>query len=87
MAIDGILYKGNLFEEPVFSKGELVDLYGRIVNVFSHQGSFFAPVAMNDDNKDSLKTLFYHIRNKYHFILPDLTDERSEKEIYESKKK
>lgn len=85
--LDGILYKGNLFEEPVFSKGELVDLYGRIVNVFSHQGSFFAPVAMNDDNKDSLKTLFYHIRNKYHFILPDLTDERSEKEIYESKKK
>lgn len=41
---------------------------------------------MNEDNKDSLKTLFYHIKNKYHFILPDLTDERSEKEIHLSSK-
>ena len=67
--------------EP-FSKGELTDLYSRIVNVFSHQGSFYAPIEMNEDNKDSLRTLFYHIKNKYRFLLPDLTDERSEKEIH-----
>ena len=79
--LDGILYKGNRFEETAFSKGELIDLYSRIVNVFSHQGSFFSPREMNEDNKDSLKTLFYHIKNKYRFILPDLNDERSEKEI------
>lgn len=84
--LDGITYKGNRFDETAFSKGELMDLYSRIVNVFSHQGSFFAPQKMNEDNKDSLKTLFYHIKNKYHFILPDLTDERSEKEIHLSSK-
>ena len=79
--LDGINYKGNIFDEPAFSKGELIDLYSRIVNVFSHQGSFFAPQEMNEDNKDSLTTLFNHIKNKYRFILPDLNDERSEKEI------
>ena len=84
--LDGILYKGNRFEETAFSKGELIDLYSRIVNVFSHQGSFFSPREMNEDNKDSLKTLFYHIKNKYRFILPDLNDERSEKEIHLSVK-
>ena len=84
--LDGITYKGNRFDEIAFSKGELMDLYSRIVNVFSHQGSFFAPQKMNEDNKDSLKTLFYHIKNKYRFILPDLTDERSEKEIHLSNK-
>lgn len=85
--LDGIEYKGARFDEIAFSKGELVDLYSRIVNVFSHQGSFFVPIEMNEDNKDSLKTLFYHIRNKYHFILPNLDDERSEKQIYDDKKK
>ena len=84
--LDGILYKGNRFEETAFSRGELIDLYSRIVNVFSHQGSFFSPREMNEDNKDSLITLFYHIKKKYHFILPDLNDERSEKEIYFSGK-
>lgn len=84
--LDGILYKGNRFEETAFSRGELIDLYSRIVNVFSHQGSFFSPREMNEDNKDSLITLFYHIKKKYHFILPDLNDERSEKEIYLSGK-
>lgn len=79
--LDGIRYKGNQFDATAFSKGELIDLYSRIVNVFSHQGSFFSPREMNEDNKDSLKTLFYHIKNKYRFILPDLNDERSEKEI------
>lgn len=85
--LNGITYKDNQFDELAFSRGELVDLYSRIVNVFSHQGSFFAPMAMNEDNKDSLKTLFYHIKNKYNFILPDLTDERSEKEIRKSNKR
>jgi hypothetical protein len=84
--LDGIEYKGTKFEETAFSKGELVELYSRIVNVFSHQGSFFVPTEMNEDNKDSLKTLFYHIRNKYHFLLPDLKDERSEKDIFVEKK-
>lgn len=80
--LDGITYKGNRFDVEPFSKGELTDLYSRIVNVFSHQGSFYAPIEMNEDNKDSLRTLFYHIKNKYRFLLPDLTDERSEKEIH-----
>lgn len=84
--LDGIRYKGNQFDATAFSKGELIDLYSRIVNVFSHQGSFFSPREMNEDNKDSLKTLFFHIKKKYHFILPDLNDERSEKEIYLSGK-
>ena len=82
--LDGITYKGNDFDEPSFSKGELVDLYSRIVNVFSHQGQFFSPTLMNEDNKDSIKTLFYHIKKKYRFMLPDLTDARSEKEIHSS---
>ena len=82
--LDGITYKGNDFDEPSFSKGELVDLYSRIVNVFSHQGQFFSPTLMNEDNKDSIKTLFYHIKKKYHFMLPDLTDARSEREIHTS---
>lgn len=82
--LDGITYKGNDFDEPSFSKGELVDLYSRIVNVFSHQGQFFSPTLMNEDNKDSIKTLFYHIKKKYHFMLPDLMDARSEREIHTS---
>ena len=85
--LDGITYKGYRFEEGPFSRGDLTDLYSRIVNVFSHQGSFFAPMEMNDDNKDSLKTLFYHIKRKYVFVLPDLTDERSEKEIRDERRK
>lgn len=82
--LDGITYKGNDFDEPSFSKGELVDLYSRIVNVFSHQGQFFSPTLMNEDNKDSIKTLFYHIKKKYHFMLPDLMDARSERGIHTS---
>lgn len=83
--LDDITYKGNHFEETAFSRGELVDLYSRIVNVFSHQGQFFSPTLMNEDNKDSLKTLFYHIKRKYRFILPDLDDPRSEREIHQSR--
>lgn len=81
IVLDGITYKGNLFTETAFSKGDLVDLYSRIVNVFSHEGQFFSPALMNEDNKDSLITMFKHIKSKYRFQLPDLHDERSEKEI------
>ena len=84
--LDGITYKGVTFEESAFSKDEMTDLYSRIVNVFSHQGSFFAPREMTEDNKDSLRTLFFHIKRKYHFLLPELADERSEKEIWKAKK-
>lgn len=85
--LDGITYKGVTFEESAFTKKEeMTDLYSRIVNVFSHQGSFFAPREMTEDNKDSLRTLFFHIKRKYHFLLPELTDERSEKEIWKAKK-
>lgn len=85
--LDGIDYKGYRFDETAFTKGELVDLYSRIVNVFSHEGQFFSPSLMNEDNKDSIKTLFYHLKNKYRFQLPDLHDERSEKEIRDVKKR
>lgn len=81
IVLDGITYKGNLFTETAFSKGDLVDLYSRIVNVFSHEGQFFSPTLMNEDNKDSLITMFKHIKSKYRFQLPDLHDERSEKDI------
>lgn len=83
--LDGITYKGNHFEEAAFSRGELVDLYSRIVNVFSHQGQFFSPTLMNEDNKDSIKTIFNHIKRKYQFILPDLDDPRSEREIHQTR--
>ena len=79
--LDGISYKDNLFSEDAFTKGELIDLYYRMVNVFSHDYQFFSPMKMNEDNKDSLKTLFYHLRNKYRFQLPHLDDERGENEI------
>lgn len=85
--LDGITYKGNPFSETAFSKGELVDLYLRMVNVFSHEGQFFSPSLMNADNKDSLITMFKHIRDKYRFQLPDLHDERSEKVIQKEKRK
>ena len=58
-----------------------------MVNVYSHQGSFFAPSPMNADNVDSLKALFFHIKKKYDFRLPNLKDERSEKVIYDEKKR
>lgn len=85
--LDKIKYMDDTFDAEAFNKkGELADLYSRIVNVFSHQGSFFAPVEMNEDYQRMLKTLFYHIKAKYKFYLPDLEDERSEKEIYDANK-
>ena len=80
--LDGITYKGHEFSESAFTRGELVDLYSRMVNVFSHQGSMFAPSQMNKDTKDSFITLFNHLKKKYNFILPVLEDERREREIH-----
>ena len=84
--LDGITYKDNLFSEEAFSKGELVDLYYRMVNVFSHDYQFFSPIKMNEDNKDMLKTLYKHLLKKYKFQLPHLDDERSETEIRKEKR-
>lgn len=85
--LDGIKYMGDTFDAEAFNKRrELSDLYSRVVNVFSHQGSFYAPVEMNEDYQNMLRTLFYHIKNKYQFNLPNLDDERSERQIYEDNK-
>ena len=85
--LDGITYMGNHFDAEAFDKDELKDLYSRMVNVYSHEGSFFAPKEMNEDNKNKLKNLFYHIKNKYRFQLPHLEDERTEYEIYLANKR
>ena len=84
--LDGITYKGYEFSESAFTRGELMDLYSRLVNVFSHQGSMFAPSQMNDDNKELFKALFYHLKKKYKFVLPNLEDERSEREIHTTRR-
>lgn len=85
--LDGITYKGQDFSETAFSQGELAEYYSRVMNVLTHQGSMFSPSPMNEDNKELAKTLFYHLKKKYHFILPELDDERSEKDIYLANKK
>ena len=44
----------------------------------------------NQDNEKAKKQKgerFYHIKRKYHFLLPDLNDERSEKEIHSPQNK
>ncbi len=87
--LDGIEYNNNRFtleEDSQLSKEELNDLYSRIVNVFSHQYSVFSSAEMNEDNKRLAKNIFYHIKRKYKFQLPDLDDERSQKEIREDYK-
>lgn len=82
--LDGIKYMDDIFDAEAFNnRHELNDLYSRIVNVFSHQCSFYAPVEMNEDYQNMLKTLFFHIKKKYNFNLPSLDDERSEKQIYD----
>lgn len=84
--LHGIDYKKQKFNADLFDDAEMKDLYTRIVNVYSHQGSFFAPAPMVDDNKEMLIQLFYHIKKTYHFILPNLTDDRSELQIFIDKK-
>ena len=80
--LDGITYKGQEFSETAFNEGELTEYYSRVMNVLTHQGSMFSPSPMNEDNKELARTLFYHLKKKYHFILPELDDERSERDIY-----
>ena len=82
--LHGITYMENKFDEPAFNRGELTDLYSRLVNVFSHQGSFYAPVPPESENKILLETMFNHIMRRYRFELPNLEDERSEREIYQA---
>lgn len=84
--LHGITFKDETFDRDAFERGELTDLFSRFVNVFSHQAPIFSPMEMNDDNKEMLKIVFYHIKKKYQFQLPDLTDERSEREIYEERR-
>ena len=82
--LDGITYNNYKLEEGgELTRDELNDLYSRIVNVFSHQYSVFAPAEMNEDDKRLAKNIFYHIKKKYKFQLPDLDDERSQREIRE----
>ena len=82
--LDGITYNNYKLEEGGdLTRDELNDLYSRIVNVFSHQYSVFAPTEMNEDDKRLAKNVFYHIKKKYKFQLPDLDDERSQREIRE----
>lgn len=86
--LDGITYNGYTLEEGgELSKEELTDLYSRIVNVFSHQYAVFSAAEMNEDNKRLAKNIFYHLKKKYKFQLPDLDDERSQREIREEKRK
>lgn len=82
--LDGITYNGYKFDETAFSKGELTDLYSRMVNVLTHQGSMFNPSLMNEDNKARAKELFYFLKIKYRFQLPDLDDERRERDIHKA---
>lgn len=76
--LDGIRYKGETYDRTAFSQEELTEFYSRIMNVLSHQGSMFAPVPMNDDNKEKLIAVFNLLVEKYHFVLPDLSDYRRE---------
>ena len=74
--LEGITYRGE-----VFDKEELAEFYSRVMNVLTHQGSMFSPTLMNDDNKQLATAIFNHLVAKYHFVLPDLNDFRSESSI------
>ena len=82
--LEGITYKGQKYDQTEFSKEDLAEFYARVVNVLTHQGAMFTPVEMNPDNKELATALFNHIKDKYHFVLPDLTDFRSESQIAHS---
>ena len=74
--LEGITYRGE-----VFDKDELAEFYSRVMNVLTHQGSMFSPTLMNDDNKQLATAIFNHLVVKYHFVLPDLNNFRSESKI------
>ena len=77
----GIKYKGETYDRTVFSEEELTEFYSRVVNVLTHQGSMFTPVLMNPDNKELVTSIFNHLVEKYHFVLPNLDDPRKESKI------
>lgn len=76
--LEGIKYKGETYDHTAFSQEELTDFYSRVMNVLSHQGSMFMPTPMNDDNKELATAIFNHLVEKYQFVLPDLSNFRSE---------
>jgi len=74
----GIILEGITYRGDILDKDELAEFYSRVVNVLTHQGSMFAPILMNEDNKELATTLFNHLVKKYNFVLPNLNDFRSE---------
>ena len=76
--LEGIKYKGQTYDQTAFSKEDLTEFYSRVVNVLTHQGSMFSPSLMNEDNKELATSIFNHLVEKYQFVLPDLTNFRSE---------
>lgn len=76
--LEGIKYKGQTYDHTAFSKEDLTEFYSRVVNVLTHQGSMFTPALMNEDNKELATSIFNHLVEKYQFVLPDLTNFRSE---------
>ena len=81
--LEGIKYKGKTYDLTNFTQDELTDFYSRVVNVLTHQGSMFTPVLMNPDNKVLATSIFDHLVEKYHFVLPDLGDHRKESVIHD----
>ena len=83
--LEGITYRGEKYDQTAFSKEELTEFYSRVMNVLTHQGSMFAPMQMNKDNKELAAAIFNHLVNKYQFVLPDLDSFYSEAEIEKKK--
>ena len=82
--LSGITYKGKTYDETAFSQEDLTELYSRVMNVLTHQGSMFTPILMNEDNKELATAIFNHLLNKYRFSLPNLSSSWSEKRIAKS---
>ncbi len=85
--LEGITYRGETYDHTAFDQEELTEFYARVVNVLTHQGSMFAPLRMNDDNKELATTIFNHLVEKYQFELPNLDSSWSEKRIAKEQKK
>ncbi len=83
--LEGIKYRGETYDQTAFSQEELIEFYSRVVNVLTHQGSMFTPTLMNDDNKELATAIFNHLVEKYQFVLPDLTNYKSEAKIAKEK--
>ena len=72
--LEGVKYKNITYDHTHLTQEELTDFYSRVVNVFSHQASMYAPLPMNDDNKEWAIAIFTHLVEKYQFVLPNLND-------------